>query len=340
MFLITTLCFNAARKGVSCGPSLRTLLDANGIDLVAMSEADIPVASRVAFALEWKLAGWHVAISAPSGGICRVTLCSRFPLKQVSLCEADGQGRCAAALLDFQGAQGFDTLLVVALYLQSGDPVVAQAQANDIISSAEASGHASLMLGDWNLEQSEGDVALCIQNGVVHACDEAARGCELPCTGPRFQGGTRRRRIDYAVSIGDVFASAVSHIPEEEMGSLSDHLAVSYAFDLEAPSILHGPRRRLRPIEEDSAAPELLLPSFFRASFDALLQAGDLDAAWHFLSDQAEDLLFLPEHRIKITARSQSWCPATRHMRTDKEAHLDQSPGLRALRRLLAKLQL
>ena len=200
-------------------------------------------------------------------------------MKQVSLCEAEGRDRYAAALLDFQDTQGLRSLLVVALLLQSG---------------IDSSGWTSLAFEDWNLEQSEGDVAMFLQQGIVHTCDEAACGKELPCTDPRRQGGARRRRIDYAVSIGDLFATQVDHIPEEELGGLSDHLAVSYSFDLCAPPVLHGSKRRMCPASDASDDARPAPPHAFAASLEALLSEGDLDAAWTFLSDQAKDVLFAP----------------------------------------------
>ena len=252
MFL-KALAFNAASRGVSCGAALRSILVRHSISLVAISEANIPAAARVAFAAEWKRYGWFAVFSAPEEQGCHVCLLSRIPLKQVSVCSQDGATRHAAALLDLKSARGPAPLLAIAVYLQSGKPQVAQAQANDILSGALSSGRRCLAFGDWNLVQEEGELAALLQANVVHACDEAAWGQDLPPTGPVFKG-SRRRRVDYAVSVGDIHATAVHHVAEEEVGRLSDHRLVFYSFDVEAPPSLRGPRRRLL-LDKDALPP-------------------------------------------------------------------------------------
>ena len=74
------------------------------------------------------------------------------------------------------------------------------------------------------------------------------------------------------------------------------------------------------------------------AHFHELLQQG-VDAAWAFASDWAERLLF-EEPRDDQVPRSELWSPTRPRRRRDNDRDLDQSPGLRALRRLLRKLQL
>ena len=185
----------ALAKGVSCGAALRSILVRHSISLVAISEANIPTAARVAFAAEWKRYGWSAVFSAPEEQSCQVCLLSRIPLKQVSVCSQDGATRHAAALLDLKSARGPEPLLAIAVYLQSGKPLVAQAQANDILAGALSSGRRCLAFGDWNLVQEEGDLAALLQAGVVHSCDEAAWGQELPPTGPVYHG-SRRRRVE------------------------------------------------------------------------------------------------------------------------------------------------
>ncbi|CAE7327621.1 unnamed protein product, partial [Symbiodinium sp. CCMP2456] len=332
--------FNAASRGVSCGAALRPILVRHSFDLVAMSEAHIPAASRVAFAAEWKRCGWSVVFSAPEEQYCQVCLLSQIPLKQVSVCSQDGAARHAAALLDLKSARGNVPLLAVAVYLQSGKPLVAQAQASDILAGAQSSGRRCLVFGDWNLVQEEGDLAALLQANVVHSCDEAAWGQELPPTGPVCQG-SRRRRIDYAVSIGDFRATAVGHVAEDEVGVLSDHRLVHYTFDASAPPALRGPKRR-RLLDKDALpTADVLLPALEVQLFHRCLQEGDVDEAWRRLSDLAEDLVCKPAGDAPdLVPRSRAWEPQPRKVRTDFEAEMDKSPGLRALRRLHARLLL
>ena len=301
MFLIRALCLNATGKGVSCGGTLRPLLATWNVVILALSEADIPAISRAKMALEWRCYGWFAAFSQPEDGTCRVALFSRFPMKQVNLCTADCQHRHVAALLGVQSNQDTMPLLVSAIYLQSGAFYMAQAQALDLISAADSTGRRCLLLGDWNLEQNEGDLAMLIQQGVVRACDAAARGQQLPMTGPVYRG-SRRRRIDFALTLGDLFATAVDRMPEVEVGSLSDHRAVSYDFDFVA--LLVGP------------LPGRTLWLKMLLSFD--LERGHLDEAWALLSDTAKDLLCVSDAADRAVPRSSEWRPAANSARNDR----------------------
>ena len=336
MFL-RALCINVARLGLSCGGSLRPLLAAWNIDLVALSEADVTYDSGPSWIREWKAAGWHACLSAPGdSGVSRVALLSRLPFKVVQLCSGEGLGRQAAALIDVATPRGTDTLLCVAAYFQSGQKAVAEAQFQDVIAEADYSGRSTLIFGDFNLTQQEGLVAEVVQSGLAFACDDAARGEELPCTGP-VRDGRRRRRIDYGLTLHGLVATEVLRVPEAEVGALSDHLAVVYQFDATAPEMLSGvPRRRSRLPEP--CPDDFHFPAEVEAHFQELLQQG-VDEAWTFASDWAERLLF-EEPRDDQVPRSEMWSPGRPRRRRDNDRELDQSPGLRALRRLVRKLQL
>ncbi|CAE7264425.1 Pol [Symbiodinium sp. CCMP2456] len=146
------LAFNAASRGVSCGAALRPILVRHSFDLVAISEAHIPAASRVAFAAEWKRYGWSVVFSAPEKQYCQVCLLSQIPLKQVSVCSQDGATRHAAALLDLKSARG-------------------NAQASDILAGAQSSGRRCLVFGDWPCS-----VQLRFSPGVLKAAMQSMHG--------------------------------------------------------------------------------------------------------------------------------------------------------------------
>ena len=312
---------------------------AHQISVVAMSEADIPAASRVRFALEWKHHGWHVTLSEPEQGLCKVALLCRVQSKSINLCTEDGRTRNASALLDLRGPCGAEPLLITAVYLQSGACATAQAQAQDIISGALASRRKCVIIGDFNLEQHEGDIAMLLQQGIVRACDEAARGSQLPATGPRHSG-IRRRRIDYALAVGDLFATRVDHLDDSEIDPLSDHKAVVYAFDLLSTPILKGPHRRLPAPDGVKVDEDFQFDSNAISLFRSLLSADDLDAAWKWLSDVAENLVCEPARQDHAVPRSSQWNPARRRVREDSCPDTAQSPGLRALRKLLTRLQL
>ena len=313
-----------------------TLLQEWQITLVAMSEADIPVASRASWTGFWKAHGWHTHLSLPEAGLCRVALLSRVPFKPVNLCEADAAARHAAALVDLETPSGCLSLLCVAAYLQSGQPAVADAQSQDVLSAADSCGRPALVFGDFNMTQEQGTVAELLAANVVRACDDAARGAILPPTGPLYQG-SRRRRIDYGLTLHGLAATQVLHIPEGEVGTLSDHRLVLYQFDACAPEMLVGPSRRRRRLST-SCPEDFAFPPEDERLFQSLLDT-DLDEAWCFASNWAEDLLFEPGDR-HCCPRSAEWIPQYPRRRKDFDRDLDQSPALRAMRRLLRKLQL
>ena len=197
---------------LACGSALRTLLQSRGIDIVATPECNIHVDCRASWVAEWRRHGWHVAPSSPEDGWCKTALISRIPLKPVTLCRCDCEHRCAAALLDLQAHGCKHPVLVASVYLQNGKADQANAQAVDCIMEAANAGRRTLVLGDWNLTQEEGEIAAMIHSGTIHPCDAAAKGLVLPPTGPVYNG-TRRRRIDYGVTLGDLFASSVEQCP-------------------------------------------------------------------------------------------------------------------------------
>ena len=329
---------NLAKRGIACGSALRTLLQSRGIDIVATPECNIHVDCRASWVAEWRRHGWHVALSSPEDGWCKTALISRIPLKPVTLCRCDCEHRCAAALLDLQAHGCKHPVLVASVYLQNGKADQANAQAVDCIMEAANAGRRTLVLGDWNLTQEEGEIAAMIHSGTIHPCDAVAKGLVLPPTGPVYNG-TRRRRIDYGVTLGDLFASSVEQCPELLTTSLSDHLAVEYGFDLAAPAALCAPPRRCTYLPERPAQDtEFSLED--EQAFHELLEAQDLDGAWAMASDVAENLLFEPASSRKVCGRSEEWQPVALRSRPSQEAELDGSRGLRALRRLLQKLQL
>ena len=161
------------------------------------------------------------------------------------------------------------------------------------------------------MTQEQGTVA----ESLPTLCDDAARGAILPPTGPLFQGS--RRRIAYGLTLHGLAATQVLHIPEGELGTLSDHRLVLSQFDACASEMLVGPSRRRRRLST-SCPEDFTFPPEDERLFQSLLDT-DLDEAWCFASN---------------------WAPQYPRRRKDFDRDLDQSPALRAMRRLLRKLQL
>ncbi|CAE7568596.1 unnamed protein product [Symbiodinium sp. CCMP2592] len=91
-----------------------------------------------------------------------------------------------------------------------------------------------LCLGDWQEEISDPPYAQLLASDCVHCLDDCS-STALPCIGPG-----NRRRIDFGLGSGHIYASGITH--SEGVG---DHTAVCYhiaGFDLLAG--LRLPRRR------------------------------------------------------------------------------------------------
>ena len=307
------MCLNVNHKGVSCVDSLCSLLSGYRADLIAMSEADVPHASRSGLRLQWQRLGFHTVFSSPEPRGSRVML--------LSLEVDEASSRYAAAWLDYIDDQGrSDAILVVALYLQSSCRATAQRQLAEIVAGVHSLNCKALLFGDFNLVQSEDQLASFLQQGIIHAADEVACGSPLPATGP-VVSGARRRRIDFALTCGGLFPSSLDHGDETLVGPLSDHLVVRYSFDLTLPM--------------DNA-----FNSFNASAFHQRLARGDLDAAWAALSGLAEDMLALTDIQPRECPRGQIWSPVRRAPSTRRGVCDPMaSPSLQALRKLLTRLE-
>ena len=210
------------------------------------------------------------------------------------------------------------TTVIVGVYLQSGDEVVASGQAEDVLQQAIHTGFRFVAIGV--------QPPAYLASGNICAVDECRPGEELPPTGPRLRG-RRRRRIDFAVQHVQLRAQEVLHFEGP-----SDHVIVSYTYDLSAPKLRRGPRRRLL---QDALDPEVIAAEFAnwdQGPFDEAIRAGNLDQAWALLSDVAEDLLCHSDSQATPCSRpwlaSEPSCPNT-----------GRSPGRSAGLRLILKLQ-
>ncbi|CAE7345467.1 unnamed protein product [Symbiodinium sp. CCMP2592] len=297
----------------------------------------------VGYRNQWKAHGRHAALSAPEEALgSRVALVSDFPFRHVQLCKGPASTRHVAGLFSMrslpeddsslpQGSRGVtdETILVIAFYGQAGN----EPQVDDVLACAVTSGYRFVVLGDYNLEASQGRLGSLIAQGTVLAGDECACGRPLPATGPVNAQGVRSRRIDFAVNHRDLPAVSVDHFQCD----WSDHLGVHYSYALAAPRPLVGPRR-CKPRDD-------LLPSDLEtrcAQIDAgpfalALESNDLDGAWRFLSDTAEALLCEP-CSAECVPRASSWEPVTSIAAGRSGKQPVKSESLRLLLRLRARL--
>ncbi|CAE7347235.1 unnamed protein product [Symbiodinium sp. CCMP2592] len=213
---------------------------------------NVPATAGIGYRNQWKAHGRHVALSAPEDLGSRVALVSDFPFRHVQLCKGPASTRHVAGLFNLRSLPEDDsllpassrsatdeTILVVAFYGQAGNEPVAQTQVDEVLECAVSSGYRFVVLGDYNLEPSQGRLGSLISQGIVLAGDECARGRPLPATGPVNAQGVRTRRIDFAVNHRDLPAVSVDHFTCD----FSDHLGVHYSYALDAPCPLVGPKR-------------------------------------------------------------------------------------------------
>ena len=277
---------NAAGLGVSFGPELENFIHGFEAEIVAIPEADIPEHASVSFVNHWRAQGRHAAVSIPENGRCRVALLSNIPFRQVPIAQGEAATRAVAVMMDLKNQQDrYETFLVVAVYLQAGDERVASVQAEALLQQVLRSGFRFVALGDWNLEQEHNALVDYHAGELLRRCDECWLGEPTPATGPVYRGA-RRRRIDFALSHLQLPAVELDH----SQGP-SDHLIPRYGFDLRAPLLRGGPRRRQLVLD----LPEDIIAEAFDGmnhdDFELAIKQGDVNLAWTTLSDMAEDLL-------------------------------------------------
>ena len=315
---------------MSSQDQVQAFLAAHDVQIAVLPEADVNVSSGLSFCNEWRARGHFAALSSPEAGLSKVALVSSIPLKQVTLSAGEATTRHVAALVDLVGPDGrVEPLLVVGVYLQSGDEPTAAGQAEDLVQLAFHSGFRFLVLGDFNLEQTHPVIADCVLAGAVHRCDDCFPGA-LPPTGPVFRG-SRRRRIDFGLAHCQWPALSV-----ETLEGPSDHLVVAYKFDATAPKLRRGPRRRQVDPHISFETLEAQSELWDDTAFNAACCVADTDRAWQILSDWGEELLC--EIDPEAVPRSSDWLPAEPTGRcTGKRP--ERSASLRALLKLLSRLR-
>ncbi|CAE7196350.1 gcs-1 [Symbiodinium sp. CCMP2592] len=337
----------AANKKIHDAAPASVRKEQGELAFAAAEKVNVPETAGIGYCNQWKAHGRHVALSAPEDLGSRVALVSDFPFRHVQLCKGPASTRHVAGLFNLRSLPADDsslpassrsatdeTILVVAFYGQAGNEPVAQTQVDEVLACAVTSGYRFVVLGDYNLEPSQGRLGSLIAQGTFLAGDECARGRPLPATGPVNAQGVRSRRIDFAVNHRDLPAVSVDHFQCD----WSDHLGVHYSYALAAPRPLVGPRR-CKPRDD-------LLPSDLEtrcAQIDAgpfalALEHNDLDGAWRFLSDTAEALLCEP-CSAECVPRASSWEPVTSSAAGRSGKQPVKSESLRLLLRLRARLQ-
>ena len=325
---------NLNRKGVSRIDDAVAFLRNHNIHIAALPEVHVNQTSAPGYVRQWKHHGFHAALAecGPDAHSC-VGLVSSEPFKQVQLCMGPGRVRHVAGLFTAcvssasieDSGQRSEGLLIIAFYGQSGNHIAAEAQIEDVIAAAEASGFRWVCVGDFNLIQQEGVLGNAGVNGAIHLLDDCAAGAPLPGTGP---SGTRR--IDFGISQWSIRATQVSHFSTD----LSDHTVVVYNIPWNAPTPYVGPRR----LSECFASEDDVARRYIECDsepFQEACEAGKYEEAWAWLSYHAEASLC--EHQQPACVhRAEHWEP---HQLSRGTKTKWQEGPLSELRRLLRRLE-
>jgi len=298
-----------------------------------IQEIDINSFSCPNYTNDWKAKGFHVVLGevCPSRNFVRVALVSRQPMRLVALPGVNMPDRVVAAVAEFKDPQGqFQKFVVASFYGPVADEAIAAQLAGQVAEVAHCFGFPWMVLGDFNVPQHDSAMADLLLRGDVFSMDE--------CFGPiSLLPPTRKnssRRIEYGLSSRKLFPSNLNHV-----AGVADHLTVIYEFDcLYPPSLRRAPRR----IEFQQDIPLAQLARKFQESwnelqFASLLKQGNVDQAFHQLSQVAERTL--AAHATSDTVpRSASWQPGVRPSQP-KAAHQAESVLLRRVRRLERRLR-
>ena len=302
------------------------MLSQESVQIAAFQEADINPMSAAGFVAAWRR-HHHQAVLSPvdSRGRHRVALTSSLPLRHVQLPDLSCADRVAAGVVVWPLSEGPTSVLVVSFYGYPGDAHRTSAAFESLMSSVATFGGPYVILGDFNITQTEGSLAAMLATGAIRAADDTG-GSMHPNTNP-----TDTRRIDFAVAHPNLVAS---HVHTFRLPAVSDHGIVRVDFPTSC-----FPRSWQRPGFSTAPAPAEApdtTPPDPEPEFSALLEAGQLDAAWTFLSDWAERALGIS---CPPCPRSAAWLPAPRPIPCGTPSALGHEPApLCALRRLSRRL--
>lgn len=291
--------------------------------VMCLQEVDINSASVPSWTDAWRARGYHAFLGVGSEGLHRTAILSKASGLPVRLPNVGDQSRYSAVAFEFQFAVGVRKVVVVSVYGHAADGEMAASYVEEIVTGVRALGLEWLVLGDFNVTADEGPMARRLAAGLAEQLDWPFMA-EGPL--PGTAGG--QRRLDYGLSSGQLFPSALCHA-----AGIANHTAVSYEFAFDDPVGCSGPSRA--PLGTSSVSAAAWDDRWDASCFQASLVAGDLDGAWRLLSDTAEAVLGGGGHGV--VARSSGWSPQKAKPRS-KASRCFESLELVRLRRLSRRL--
>lgn len=314
---------NVCKMAVTKVAAIHDHLKAFPCQVMCLQEVDINSASVPSWTDAWRARGYHAFLGVGSEGLHRTAILSKASGLPVRLPNVGDQSRYSAVAFEFQFAVGVRKVVVVSVYGHAADGEMAASYVEEIVTGVRALGLEWLVLGDFNVTADEGPMARRLAAGLAEQLDWPFMA-EGPL--PGTAGG--QRRLDYGLSSGQLFPSALCHA-----AGIANHTAVSYEFAFDDPVGCSGPSRA--PLGTSSVSAAAWDDRWDASCFQASLVAGDLDGAWRLLSDTAEAVLGGGGHGV--VARSSGWSPQKAKPRS-KASRCFESLELVRLRRLSRRL--
>ena len=229
------------------------MLSQESVQIAAFQEADINPMSAAGFVAAWRRHHYQAVLSpVDSRGKHRVALTSSLPLRHVQLPDLSCADRVAAGVVVWPLSEGPTSVLVVSFYGYSGDAPRTSLAFESLMSAVAIFGGPYVILGDFNITQTEGSLAAMLATGTIRAADDTG-GSLHPNTNP-----TNARRIDFAVTHQNLVAS---HVHTFRLPAVSDHGIVRVDFPTIPVFLVRGngpPSRQHLPLL--MSRPRLLLP--------------------------------------------------------------------------------
>ena len=313
---------NIQRAGAAKVHLLADLMhdDEAPVDVLAVQELDLDVASAASFIDCLRRRDLHVFLSGLDGGLYRCAVLAKIAGAAVDLQDV----RLAGAVFEFLCRGSYVKVVVASLYGCVWNPDVAMQAAENAVQELKRTQTALVLLGDFNLDPADDPMAAKLAAGFAWAWDDAFQG-EEPLPGTRASG----RRLDYALGCGRFFPAAVS-----QRWTFSDHAQVTYTVDLQDCAGFRGPA--FRELLHEDVPENQWIAAWDSEAFDRAISQEALDEAWTLLSDTAEDLLAAQGARGH--RRSEAWCPRARAPVRSRAARSLESLLVVQLRRLWRRL--
>ena len=155
------------KTGVSKTPAVSYFAASQQCDFLSLQEVDVNLLSASGYCAGWQSRGYKAILSEldVANDLHRVALVTRLPIKPVSLNLGVRNARVAAGLTELGTSNGFESVLVVALYGFSGDLPATNQLVQEVVASCKSFGGTFMIVGDYNCTQHEGTVCNLLQAG-------------------------------------------------------------------------------------------------------------------------------------------------------------------------------